>query len=53
LLTSGGTELAAVAFDSTDGAFWARRDGDDTVYRLYAWKVNDLTPTDSSLIRRD
>jgi hypothetical protein len=53
ILSRGGAEMAAVAFDSTDGAFWARRDGDDTVYRVYAWKVNDLTPADTSLLQRD
>jgi len=53
LLSLSGAELAAVAFDSTDGAFWARRAGDDTVYRIYSWKVNDLTPADTSLLTRD
>lgn len=53
LLSSTGAELAAVAFDSTDGAFWARRAGDETVYRIYSWKVNELTPADTSLLERD
>jgi hypothetical protein len=53
VLARGGAEVAAVAFDSTDGAFWVRRDGDDTVYRVYSWKVNDLTPADTSLLPRD
>lgn len=53
LLSLSGAEVATVAFDSTDGAFWGRRSGDETVYRLYAWKVNDLTPPDTSLLQRD
>jgi hypothetical protein len=53
VLSLGGTELAAVMFDSTDGAFWARRDGDATVYRIYSWKTNELTPADTSLLQRD
>lgn len=53
ILSVGGDELAAIAFDSTDGAFWARRDGDDTVYRVYSWKVSDLTPADTSLLQRN
>jgi hypothetical protein len=39
----GQRELLALAFDSTAAGFWVRRA--NTVYRLDAWQVDQLTPT--------
>jgi hypothetical protein len=44
-----GEILIDVVFDSTAGAFWTRRDGDTTVYRISTFTVNGLTPADTTL----
>jgi hypothetical protein len=49
LLGEGGDTLAALVFDSTDAGYWVQRSAGGTVYRLYAWKVDDITPHDSTL----
>jgi hypothetical protein len=47
------SELVALAFDSTDTGFWVRRTGGETIYQLNRWRVDDLTPADSSLRQRE
>ena len=44
-----GDTLAALVFDSTASTFWVRHLDGETIYRLYQWKVDDLTPADSTL----
>ncbi|MCH7715390.1 MAG: DUF4340 domain-containing protein [Gemmatimonadetes bacterium] len=44
-----GEILIDVMFDSTAGAFWTRRDGDTTVYRISTFTVDRLTPADTTL----
>lgn len=41
--------VAALVFDSTATGYWVRREGDDTIYRLDRFKVDQLTPADSTL----
>ena len=53
LTGSGGAPLATLAFDSTASGFWVRRDGSPTVFRLFQWKVDELTPADSTIRPRD
>jgi hypothetical protein len=53
LMGPDGSELASLAFDSTDAGFWVRRAGGETVYQLNRWRVDDLTPADSSLRHRE
>lgn len=47
VLGAAGDTLLALAFDSTATGYWTRAGG--TVYRLDFWRVNQLTPTDSTL----
>ena len=47
-----GAALAQLLFDSTDAAYWVRRTDDPTVFRLFTWRVNELTPSDSTLRAR-
>jgi hypothetical protein len=49
LFGMGGDTLAALVFDSTASTFWVRHLDGETLYRLYQWKVDDLTPVDSTL----
>ena len=49
---AGSRLLAALAFDSTASAFWVRREGDSTVFRLERWTVDPLTPSDSTFRAR-
>lgn len=49
LLKAGGDTLAALVFDSTETGYWVRHAAGGTVYRLYGWKADDLTPRDSTL----
>ena len=35
--------------DSIVGGYWARRDGDTVIYKLDTFRVNQLTPADSTL----
>jgi hypothetical protein len=51
LLAAGSDTLAALVFDSTDAGYWVRHAAGGTVYRLHGWKVDDLTPHDSTLRR--
>ncbi len=50
---ASGDTLAALVFDSTASTFWVRHLDGGTIYRLYQWKVDDLTPADSTLRKRD
>lgn len=52
VLGLAGDTLLALAIDSTTAGYWARRGGDDTVFRLDFWRADELTPTDSTLRRR-
>ena len=53
LFTAGGDTLAALVFDSTASTFWVRHLDGETIYRLYQWKVDALTPVDSTLRKRE
>jgi hypothetical protein len=53
LLGMRGDTLTALAFDSIDGGYWVRPVGGETLYRLHDWKVNVLTPADSTLRNRE
>ena len=53
LTGSGGTTLAALAFDSTANGFWVQRDATPTVFHLFQWKVDELTPADSAIRRKE
>lgn len=52
MLGQSGDTLAAIVFDSTAAAFWARMSPEGTVYRLLQWKVNQMVPADSTLRER-
>ena len=47
-----GEVLVDIVFDSTAGAFWVRRDGDSTIFRISTFTIDRLTPTDSTLRAR-
>lgn len=49
LTGAGGAKLMEVTIDSSKTGVWARRSGDDNVYRLDAWRLNAFVPPDSSL----
>ena len=49
LFDAEGVALAALVFDSTSVSFWAREVAGETVFQLFPWKVNNLTPADSTL----
>lgn len=49
---AAGAPLVALEFDSTSGAFWVRRSGNETIYRLNPWNTEQLTPADSTLRKR-
>lgn len=51
IVGAGSDTLATLLFDSTDTGYWVRHADGGTVYHLYAWKVDDLTPHDSTLRR--
>ena len=51
LKRAGGAVLLDLVFDSTSGAFWARRADQPTVYRLDFWQVDRITPSASTLAR--
>jgi len=44
LRTAAGRELAALAFDSTAGGYFARAVAGGTVYRVDFWLADELTP---------
>ena len=52
MLSQSGDTLAALVFDSTAAAFWVQMSPGGTVYRLLQWKVNQMTPADSTLRER-
>ena len=49
LVGTGGAKLLEVAFDSSATGVWARRSGDDNVYRVDAWRLNAFVPPDTAL----
>jgi hypothetical protein len=46
---AGGAKLLELTFDSSSTGLWARRTGDDNVYRVDAWRLNSFVPPDSAL----
>jgi len=48
----GGRPIATLAFDSTSGGFWIKRDTLATVYRIDSWLADQLTPIDSTLSKK-
>jgi hypothetical protein len=52
LLALGGRPLLVLRMDSTAGGFWARREGDSTIYRLENWTASQMTPADSTLLKK-
>lgn len=48
-LDRNGNPVLALAFDSTTTGFWVRADSGGTVYELYGWNGDQLTPADSTL----
>ena len=51
LFDAGGASLAALLFDSSGSNFWVREADGETVFQLFQWKANNLTPADSTLRR--
>ena len=49
LVGAGGAQLLDLTFDSSSTGVWARRSGDDNVYRVDAWRLNSFVPPDSAL----
>jgi hypothetical protein len=49
LVGAGGAKLLELTFDSSSTGVWARRSGDDNVYRVDAWRLNSFVPPDSAL----
>jgi uncharacterized protein DUF4340 len=49
LVGTGGAKLLELTFDSSSTGMWARRTGDDNVYRVDAWRLNSFVPPDSAL----
>jgi Domain of unknown function (DUF4340) len=49
LVGAGGAKLLELTFDSSSTGVWARRAGDDNVYRVDAWHLNLFVPPDSAL----
>jgi hypothetical protein len=49
LVGAGGAKLLELTFDSSSTGLWARRTGDDNVYRVDAWRLNSFVPPDSAL----
>jgi hypothetical protein len=49
LRDASGSIVVDLALDSLVGGFWARRDGDTVIYKLDTFRVNQLTPPDSTL----
>jgi hypothetical protein len=44
-----GAKLLELTFDSSSTGIWARRTGEDNVYRVDAWRLNSFVPPDSAL----
>ncbi len=49
LVQTGHDTLAVLLLDSIASGFWAQREAGGPVYRLYTWRVDELTPADSTL----
>jgi hypothetical protein len=49
LVGAGGAKLLELTFDSSSTGIWARRTGEDYVYRVDAWRLNSFVPPDSAL----
>jgi hypothetical protein len=49
LVGARGAKLLELTFDSSSTGTWARRTGDDNVYRVDAWRLNSFVPPDSAL----
>jgi hypothetical protein len=49
LVGAGGAKLLELTFDSSSTGIWARRTGEDNVYRVDAWRLNSFVPPDSAL----
>lgn len=49
LIGAGGAKLLELTFDSSSTGVWARRTGDDNVYRVDAWRLNSFVPPDTAL----
>ncbi len=49
LVGTGGAKLLELSFDSSRTGLWARRSGEDNVYRVDAWRLNAFVPPDSAL----
>jgi hypothetical protein len=49
LVGTGGAKLLDLTFDSSSTGTWARRTGDDNVYRVDTWRLNSFVPPDSAL----
>ncbi len=49
LTGAGGAKLLEVTIDSSKTGVWARRSGDDNVYRIDAWRLNSYVPPDTAL----
>jgi len=46
---SGKSPLLVLTLDSTASGIWARKSGDETVYRFDAWRLREIAPADSQL----
>jgi len=51
VLGRAGDTLLALAVDSAADGYWVRRAGNPAVFRLDFWRVDELIPTDSTLLR--
>jgi hypothetical protein len=49
VMNARGDTLLALAVDSTTSGIWVRRGAGPTVFRLDAWRLDELTPADSAL----
>jgi hypothetical protein len=52
LVGPGGRQLASLAFDSSTGGFWVKRDTASVVYRIDQYTVGQIAPPDSTLRKR-
>ena len=48
-VSAGGRTLLALLFDSTSAGTWTREEAGGPVYRLDRWRIDGLTPADSTL----
>ena len=52
VMNARGDTLLALAVDSTASGIWVRRGAGPTVFRLDAWRLDQLTPADSAFRAR-